>query len=219
MTTMSFVSTKGGVGKSTLTWITACALAHNYGKQVVVIDADPQMSLFKSASIIDNLPFNVVTAPLTGIYDTINAINNECDVVLIDMPGILHTPDGSRKEITDFLFFVDVMLLPLKAHSFDVLNTTAFQSVVNEVVMRRDKYHAPVHVAYFINDMHGKKEARELERFMIRNDMPMLGRNLPRSVSIERATNSADSLLNSPTASHKIQVEFKRFMDSIIKLL
>jgi cellulose biosynthesis protein BcsQ len=219
MTTISFVSTKGGVGKSTLTWITACALAHNYGKQVVVIDADLQLSLSSTAASIDNLPFKVISASLTGIYDVLNAIEDECDVALIDMPGILHTPDGSREGITDFLFFVDVMLLPLKAHSFDVLNVTAFQSVISEVVMRRKSLDSITEVAYFINDLHSKKSAREVERHLVSDNMPMLGRNLSRSVSIERSVISADSLLNSPSVSPKIKIEFKHFMDSIIKLL
>jgi hypothetical protein len=33
MTTLSYVSTKGGVGKSTLTWITASSLANDFGKK------------------------------------------------------------------------------------------------------------------------------------------------------------------------------------------
>jgi cellulose biosynthesis protein BcsQ len=219
MTTMSFVSTKGGVGKSTLTWITACALAHNYGKQVVIIDADPQLSLSGAASAVENLPFMVVPASLKGIEDALLKVIDEYDVVLVDMPGILHTPDGSRKEITDFLFFIDVMLLPLKAHSFDVQNTSQFQSVVSEVKRRRNEYDHHTEVAYFINDLHSKKDARELERLLESNNMPILGRNLSRSVSIERATSNADSLINSSAASPKIQAEVKHFIDSIIKLL
>ena len=157
MTTLSFVSTKGGAGKSTLTWITACALAHNHGKNVTIIDADTQLSLFKTASLIENLPFIVIPASLSEIYEKVMSVHAEQDVILIDMPGILHTPDGSRQHITEFLFYIDVMLMPLKAHDFDALNLVDFISVVDEVVeKRKSNYDILTQTAYFINDLHSR---------------------------------------------------------------
>jgi cellulose biosynthesis protein BcsQ len=220
MTTLSFVSTKGGVGKSTLTWITACALAHNYGKSVAIIDADTQMSLFKTASLLDKLPFVVLPSSLSEIYDKVMSIHTEQDVILIDMPGILHTPDGSRQHITEFLFFVDVMLMPLKAHDFDALNLVDFIAVVEEVIdKRKQKYDVPTQLAYFINDLHSKAEARDLERFMVQRQLPLLDRNISRSVYYERATRSSESLITAPHVSTKVQNETRLFVDAIAKLV
>lgn len=219
MTTLSFVSTKGGVGKSTLTWITACALARNYGKRVAIIDADTQMSIYKTASLLENLPFAVLSSSLSDIYSNVMSILPEHDVILIDMPGILHTPDGSRRHITQFLFFVDVMLMPLKAHDFDALNLVDFIDVVEEVVGKRNQHDVPNQLAYFINDLHSKAEARDLERFMEQRQLPLLGRNISRSVYYERATRSSESLITAPQVPTKVQNETRLFVDAIAKLV
>ncbi|PWD98769.1 ParA family protein [Marinilabilia rubra] len=220
MTTLSYVSTKGGVGKSTLSWITACSLANDYSRRVCIVDADLQLSLFKNASVQENLPFTVIPASLPEIYEKVKGLNEQFDIIIIDMPGFLHTPDGSRKEITDFLFFVDLMLLPLKVHDFDALNLIDFASVVNEVVQSRiEKFDMEPQVAWFFNDLHGRKEIRQMERLIEQKQLPLLGRNLSRSVSYERSIRSCESLITSKTVSPKINNEFRLFMQQIIKFL
>lgn len=42
---------KGGVGKTTVTWLLARYVAQREGKKVLVIDADPQMSLTTAVTI------------------------------------------------------------------------------------------------------------------------------------------------------------------------
>ncbi|PRY91877.1 cellulose biosynthesis protein BcsQ [Marinilabilia salmonicolor] len=220
MTTLSYVSTKGGVGKSTLSWITACSLAHDYSRRVCIVDADLQLSLFKNASVQENLPFSVIPASLPEIYEKVKSLNSDFDTIIIDMPGFLHTPDGSRKEITEFLFFVDVMLLPLKVHDFDALNLLDFSSIVAEVSkVRQKEFGLDPNVAWFFNDLHGRKEIRQMERLLEQNKLPVLGRNLSRSVFYERAIRTSESLLTSSSTPAKIKNEFRLFMDQIIKLL
>lgn len=220
MTTLSYVSTKGGVGKSTLTWITASSLALDFGKKVCIVDADLQLSLFKSASLQENLPFRVVPAALSEIFDKVNNLSRDYDIFLIDMPGFLHTPDGSRQQITEFLFFIDVMLLPLKVHDFDALNLLELNKVVEEVTqIRKKQFNLPPTVSYFLNDVHLKKETRELERLLEQHKLPLLGRNLSRSVTYERSVRSGESLLSASYTPYKIRNEFRLFMNTLIKLL
>jgi cellulose biosynthesis protein BcsQ len=168
----------------------------------------------------ENLSFQVIPSSLAEIYDKVMAIGPDCDVVLIDMPGFLHTPDGSRQQITDFLFYVDVMLLPLKVHDFDALNLLEFNKVVEEVIAKRKAdYNLPPSAAYFLNDLHLKREAREFERLLEQQNLPLLGRNLSRSVSYERGVRSGDSLLTYSGTPAKISNEFRLFMNAITKLL
>ena len=148
------------------------------------------------------------------------SISGEYDIVLIDMPGFLHTPDGSRNQITEFLNYIDVMLLPLKAHDFDALNLIEFNTVIKEVHARRlNEVNLPPVFAYFLNDVHLKKESRDIERLMENQQLPMLGRNLSRSVLYERAVRNGESLMRLPLVSPKIRNEFRLFMDSITQLI
>jgi len=58
-----------------------------------------------------------------------------------------------------------------------------------------------------------------MERLLEQNKLPVLGRNLSRSVFYERAIRTSESLLTSSSTPAKIKNEFRLFMDQIIKLL
>jgi chromosome partitioning protein len=87
MRTISFVTQKGGSGKSTLTSSLAVA-AHEAGERVFVIDMDPQQSLVKWAEMrgLDDVPVNAVTAG--RLPATLAALEkNGFTLVLIDTAG------------------------------------------------------------------------------------------------------------------------------------
>ncbi|MBM3944289.1 MAG: ParA family protein [SAR202 cluster bacterium] len=54
MITIATLNFKGGVGKTTVTWLLARYLAERKGKNVLVMDADPQMSLTTAVQLLDS---------------------------------------------------------------------------------------------------------------------------------------------------------------------
>ena len=73
MKTISIVNLKGGVGKTVTTVNMAAILAEDYGKKVLVIDADPQ------ANATSGLGFDI---NLEGIYECIAGLRNPEEVIL-----------------------------------------------------------------------------------------------------------------------------------------
>ncbi len=53
MKLISTVNFKGGVGKTTVTWLLARYLVERMGKTVLVVDTDPQMSLTTAVELVE----------------------------------------------------------------------------------------------------------------------------------------------------------------------
>jgi len=88
MSVISFVSTKGGVGKTTSAVVLASELA-SAGKTVTLVDADPNRPL-EAWSLIRDLPANIeviVDDSTETIIDTIDAANQRSDFVVVDLEG------------------------------------------------------------------------------------------------------------------------------------
>ena len=84
MPTISLVHTKGGVAKTTTAVYLATA-AHRRGIDVVLVDADPQVSALEwaaAAQVDDRLPFPVVPAnrPLD--------VDRDRELTIIDTPPV-----------------------------------------------------------------------------------------------------------------------------------
>lgn len=59
MKVIATLNFKGGVGKTTVTWLLARYLAERLTKNVLVVDADPQMSLTTAIQLLDSGNFDV----------------------------------------------------------------------------------------------------------------------------------------------------------------
>jgi len=99
-TQISIVSTKGGVGKTTLTANLGAMLA-DLGKRVLLADADIQPTLSSYYRFADQAPRGLVDVLETGdMTDGISVTTFGCDIILSNDPAgklpdwILHTPDG-----------------------------------------------------------------------------------------------------------------------------
>ncbi len=98
-TRISIVSTKGGVGKTTLTANLGAILA-DLGKQVLLVDADIQPTLSSYHRLASQAPHGLVDVIETGdMTDGISVTAVGCDIILSNDPvgklpdWILHTPD------------------------------------------------------------------------------------------------------------------------------
>ncbi len=100
MLRITAVSTKGGVGKTTLT-ANLGAMLTDLGQRVLVVDADIQPTLSSYYRLASQAPRGLVDVLETGdITDGISITTVGCDIILSNDPAgklpdwILHTPDG-----------------------------------------------------------------------------------------------------------------------------
>lgn len=122
MAVISFVSSKGGVGKTTSAVVLAGELA-DAGRKVAVIDADPNRPL-EAWSRLRPLPDSlriIVDDSAETIIDTIEEARTEADFVIVDLEGTA----------TDRIGFAvarsDLVLIPLQSSVLDA--TEAAKSV------------------------------------------------------------------------------------------
>jgi chromosome partitioning related protein ParA len=99
-TRLTIVSTKGGVGKTTLTANLGALLA-DLGYRVLLIDADIQPTLSSYFQLTDHTPAGLVEILQVGRLDNaISRTTSGCDLIVSNdaentLPDwILHTPDG-----------------------------------------------------------------------------------------------------------------------------
>ena len=111
---ISFVHTKGGVGKTTCTIMLAIA-AHRRGIKVEVFDADPQASTTRWAQVAisndDPLEFPVtpITATKLRRLPTVD-----------DGWQIIDTPPGNAKEIQAAIDTSDLVIVPTQPSALDI---------------------------------------------------------------------------------------------------
>ncbi|AHG24255.1 ParA-like partition protein [Mycobacterium phage Echild] len=106
MTTISFVHTKGGVGKTTSSIYMALAAWHR-GIDVCVVDADPQESALQWAADTVGVPFKMYKANR-------NLTIPDHTLVLVD------TPPGTSDVIELAINAADLVIIPTGASPYDV---------------------------------------------------------------------------------------------------
>ncbi|MEK6482394.1 ParA family protein [Catalinimonas sp. 4WD22] len=144
-TVVSFMSRKGGTGKTTLCAITAAAMHNRTKKSVLVIDADPQQSIAALQGTEEEpdkgygvIPFSWDQKDAAQIFaETIATADQEYDLVFIDSPGRM---EGTDVEL--ILNASDVVIIPLIASPIDVQSTAAFLDYIGPVC---EKNNVPVY--------------------------------------------------------------------------
>lgn len=124
---MSFANQKGGVGKSTLTCMTANYLVAK-GYKVLVIDSDFQGSIMVLRQLDrDQLgmdykfPYETMYCPANKLEEVLDNESENYDVIMIDMPGQSYG-EGLGKLLT----FLDFAFIPVKTGDTDVYSTVDF---------------------------------------------------------------------------------------------
>lgn len=116
MPVISFVSPKGGVGKTTAVVTLACQLAQG-GAQVRVIDADPNRPIAAWARL-PGRPDNLVViedAEQNNIIDRIDEAAAEAPFVLVDCEG------SASLTVANAIGSADLVIVPTQASQLDAL--------------------------------------------------------------------------------------------------
>ncbi len=138
---ISFATQKGGVGKSTLLMLTACAMHNRTDKKVLVIDCDPQKSV-KEIYTQENNPnsFDVITfdwkqpKPEVNFDKTIALAERKYDVIFLDIPGKIE-----GREVYFSILISDIVVVPIVASALDINATISFLASLPRIQELREK--------------------------------------------------------------------------------
>lgn len=135
---------KGGIGKSTLITVLAGALAADYGYRVLVVDADsqqtlagvrltndqPSVELEREAGTLTEpaFPYALESVGMAQVYDRLDEISDDYDVVFIDVPG-----RSDDTAMIDVLSGANVVLVPVGASDAERLATISFMQLLQEI--------------------------------------------------------------------------------------
>ena len=154
-----FGNQKGGVGKSTLTMLTATALSQPpFNLDVCVLDADDQRSLFdmRQSDLGQNLeqtvPYEIRPVMLNDIHRDIRELDKRFHVVFIDVAGKLDLNIAADKqEIIPYLSYVDMLYMPFVAGNFNVEASAKYLKTVLHVQLSRQLSARPLKVFGLVN--------------------------------------------------------------------
>ncbi len=113
---ISFVNQKGGVGKTTTAINFAASLARK-NHSLVVVDADPQASVFKWHQVEDNRAFEVLHQPGGLDLADMETLNGSHDYVVID------TPPAVNEMTQTILAASDLAVVPVSPSALDIWST------------------------------------------------------------------------------------------------
>ena len=139
-----FGSRKGGVGKSTLTVLTANALScPPFSKAVTVIDTDGQKSisrlrLMDSEDFAEVMPYEVLNYNVPTFEKHIKGIDERNDFVFVDVAGKLDTTlSVDQQEISRVINYVDYLFIPFVAGNFALESTLDYLRFVLQFQAKR----------------------------------------------------------------------------------
>ena len=135
---ITFATSKGGAGKSTLVRNLA-AYWLNIGFRVAVVDADPQGSIINRHNpqgILSNL--YVVANPEETVNSTVDEIQNQFDYVLIDTGGF------RNKTTVMALLSCHCAIIPLKPSSDDFIAAVETYNLIKELNKTPERFSNPI---------------------------------------------------------------------------
>jgi len=125
MPIIAIVGNKGGAGKTTLSVNLAAGISIQ--SSIAVIDADPQGSSLQWRAIAgDNVHFPVY-APTFSLKQQAESYSNKSDVVLIDCPPSVKSP-----QTISVLEFADIALIPVQPSPMDLWATVHIEKAIAE---------------------------------------------------------------------------------------
>ena len=225
-----FGNQKGGVGKSTLTMLTATALSQPpFNLDVCVLDADDQRSLsdLRQSDIANNaeqaVPYEIRSAALNDIHKDIRELDRRYHVVFIDVAGKLDLNIAADKqEIIPYLSYVDLLFMPFVAGNFNVEASAKYLKTVLHVQLSRQLSARPLKVFGLVNMFRERSRVNSFLLDDIQNlrsvvDIQFMETHL-RDYALFKESDTLKSLY-SETGNDAAKVNFRNWIDEFANLL
>lgn len=217
---LSFISQKGGTGKTTLALHMAAYLARS-GQKTLLIDADPQASAMawfacRSQSQHKPLPRLTVMAVTNGtITDQLPELAKAYDHVIIDGP-----PRGDRLT-RDVILASDLVFVPTRPAAFDVWSADSITHTIAELrPIQRMAGKPALDWFYVINHKHARALAGKaiLKALEAAHGHVLESHICERAPFIE-ATSQGLTVLETEPAASKATREIEALGEELVRLI
>lgn len=211
---ISFVSPKGGSGKSTHTWLFAKEMSTE--SKVLIIDADPQGSLIDLYKIhLGNgyeptESFNVIPALINNVPNLLKQNFDKYDAIFIDFQGVLHDNSGDEIPILKTLLLVDHIIIPVRPSHFDQLALIKAKENIDKVMTVREANKAKTTAIAFVNECRNAKMECDTKEILRANGFVVTRNSIGQSVWYPRRTTQISSKSKFPK-----QIEYGNFYSEI----
>ena len=208
---ISFLNQKGGVGKTTISTNVAFDLTQR-GYKVLLVDADPQLSVLSWADIRETpLPFSVMGMPKTAMKEELPKmkINGNFDLIVID--GAPRMTDLARAAIISS----DFIIMPMQPSGYDLWATNELIQMVEEAKI----YKSNLITAVVLNRVVGNTIlAREMTKNMQENNWQFFDTNIHQRQLYSLAATQGLTVFDVDSKSESAK-EISKFTDELLKVI
>ena len=209
-TIISIANAKGGVGKSSITAFLATALAKQKGKKVLVLDTDSQRTL---TDIYDseieenkNVLIEVEDMQPRKTRNYIKKYGNNYDIIMIDIARV--TKKLNDEVVAMLLSDCSHVFIPTLATTPDLLSTTDFLQLLEEVEKDRKDLGLNFEYYCFINRMNRRSENKETIEYLKESEVSVLDSSLS-DLKLFTDITLTSSLLDSKEGKKRFMPFFK----------
>lgn len=208
---ISFLNQKGGVGKTTISTNLAFELSRR-GHSVLLVDADPQLSVLSWADIRENpLPFSVMGLPKVALKDELPKMQKQGNFDFIIIDGAPRMTDLARAAI----ICSDFIIMPMQPSGYDLWATNELIEMVEEAKI----YKPQLMTAVVLNRVVGNTIlAREMIQNMQDNNWQFFDTCLHQRQAYSLASTQGLSVLDLDSKSEASK-EISKFTDELLKVI
>lgn len=230
-----FGNQKGGIGKSTLSILTANALAEEtFDYKVLIIDNDMQRSISSireyDQEILEEedndfeFTYDVKALTYNQIRDKIIDFDKEYDFVFIDTPGRIDLEqDIKQQEITKLLSFADYVFVPFKGGALNLDSTLRYAKLLLDIQELRKNTSRPLNLYGLVNFY--RKNAitiqelnDEIEYLETNTNIQFMKAKIKQYALYERL-NTYESLYKKGRTSNKAKQSFSTWFEEFLRIV